>query len=88
MIFKLEFENRTDYAQAKSELHLLQSYEKEYDDFQEILAVEEIEPNKAKEIMLKNVDYDENDPMDTPEFTLFDQACGDDFVIIGSTDFV
>lgn len=88
MIFKLEFKDRTDYAQAKSELHLLQSYEKEYEDFQEILKVEEIEPNKAKQIMLKNVDYDKNDPMDMPAFTLFDQACGDDFVIIGSNDFV
>ena len=87
MIFKLEFNDRTDYAQAKSELHLLQSYEKEYDDFHEIIAVEEIEPKKAKEIMLKNLDYDESDPLDTPEFSLYDQNNGTDFQILGSTEY-
>ncbi len=87
MIFKLKFEDRTDFAQAKSELHLLQSYESEYGDFQEIIEVEEIEPNEAKLIMLKNVDYDESDPLDTPEFSLYDQNNGTDFQILGSTEY-
>lgn len=87
MIFKLEFNDRTDFAQAKSELHLLQSYESEYSDFQEIIAVEEIEPNKAKEIMIKNLDYEESDPLDAPEFSLYDLNVGDDFAILGSTDY-
>lgn len=86
MIYKLKFDDRTEWCQAKSQLHLLQSYEKEYDGFQEIEEVTEISDEEAKTIMLKNSEYDETDPTDTAEFSLFDTVIGDDFVIVGSTE--
>lgn len=86
MIFKLIFEDKTEFCQAKSQLHLLQSYEKEYDGFQEIKEIVEISEEEAKTIMLSNSEYDETDPTDSAEVSLFDQVVGDDFVIVGSTE--
>lgn len=86
MIFKLIFEDKKEFCQAKSQLHLLQSYEKEYEGFQEINEVVEISEEEAKKIMLSNSEYDENDPTDSAEVSLFDQIVGDDFVIVGSTE--
>lgn len=85
-IFKLEFDDRTDWFQAESILNLLQSYNKEYDDFDEIKEVTEISDEEAKTIMLKNTDHDEDDPNSIAEFSLFDAVVGDDFHIVGSTD--
>lgn len=86
MIFKLKFDDRTEYATAKNQLHLLQSYESENQGFQEIEEVIEISDEEAKTIMLSNPDYDETDPDDMPEISLFDSAVGDEFLIIGSTE--
>ena len=86
MIYKLKFEDRTEYATAKNQLHLMQSYDSEYHGFQEIEEIIEISDEEAKNIMLTNTDYDETDPEDMSEISLFDSATGDDFVIIGSTD--
>jgi len=89
MIFKLIFDDKTEYAQARDMLHLLQFYEQEYVDFQEIKEVVELSDEEAKEIMLINVDWDEDDPDDMErEFSLYSQAVGDDFCIIGSTEWV
>jgi Cys-tRNA synthase (O-phospho-L-seryl-tRNA:Cys-tRNA synthase) len=91
MIFKLKFiddENRIDWCQAKNQLHLLQSYEKEYGELQDIEEVIEISEEDAKTIMLKNTDYDETDPTDTPNWSLFDAVIGDDFCVVGSTEFL
>jgi len=88
MIFKLKFDDRTEFAQAKSHLHLLQSYESEYDGFQDMEELEEISEEEAKKIMLKNTDYDESDPDDMEEISLYDSVVGDDFVLVGSTDWV
>lgn len=88
MIFKLESPDRTEWCQAKSQLHLLQSYEKECSGFHDIESVTEISDEEAKTIMLKNSDYDENDPNDSPEWSLYDAVVGDDFCIVGSTDYV
>lgn len=88
MIYKLTFEDRAEYAQAKSHLDLLQSYDKEFDDFQEIQEVVEISEEEAKGIMLKNNDYNQNDPEDVKEFSLFDTVVGDDFCIVGSTEWI
>ena len=88
MIYKLKFEDRIEWCQAKSQLHLLQSYEKEHGGFQEIEEVTEISEAEAKTIMLKNSDYNESDPTDMKEFSLYDTVVGDDFVIVGSTEWV
>lgn len=34
MIYRLKFPEKEEYAQAKSQLHLLQEYSKEYEDFE------------------------------------------------------
>ncbi len=86
MIFKLTFDFKTEFCQAKSQLHLLQSYEKECGDFQQIQEVTEISNEEAKAIMLSNNEHDENDPTSSPEFSLFDTVVGDDFVIVGSSE--
>lgn len=90
MIFKLIFSNKTEYAQAKSQLHLLQEYSKEYEYFEDILEVIEISEEEAKKIMLSNNEYDSDLPIDDefnyPEFSLYDSVVGDDFVIVGSTE--
>lgn len=86
MIYKLDFDFKTEYAQAKSQLHLFQSYEAEYEDFQEIKEVTEISEEEAKAIMLKNNDYDTTDATDMEHISLFDTVVGDDFLIVGSTE--
>lgn len=90
MIYKLTFkedDNRIDWCQAKSQLHLLQSYDEEYDDFQDIKEVVEITEEEAKNTMLKNTDYQgPNDEDNTPEISLYDLVVGDNFAIVGSTD--
>lgn len=85
MIYKLIFDDRIEYVQARCQLHLLQSYEQEYDDFQNIKEVVEISEEEAKKIILKNSDYDPDDPDDLEEFTLYSQTYGDDFIILGGT---
>lgn len=84
MIFKLQFTDRTEFIQAKSQLHLLQSYEAEYEGFQDINEVEEISEEDAKTIMLTNTDTSTFE--ECPEISLYDLSCGDDFTIIGSTE--
>jgi len=84
MIFKLEFTDKTEFAQAKSQLHLLQSYESEYEGFQDILNVEEISEEAAKTIMFTNTDTSTFDIC--PEISLYNSVCGDYFSIVGSTE--
>ena len=90
MIFKLIFSDKTEYAQAKSQLHLLQEWNNEYDDFYDIQEVIEVSEEEAKTIMLSNNEYDPDLPIDDefnyPEFSLYDSVVGDDFVIVGSTE--
>ena len=89
MIFKLEFSDKTEFAQAKTQLHLLQEWNKEYDDFDDILEVTEISEEEAKTIMLKNNEYNDELPEDDEnfkEFSLYDASVGEDFCVIGSTE--
>ena len=89
MIFKIEFSDKTEFAQAKSQLHLLQEWNKEYDDFDDILEVNEISEEEAKTIMLKNNEYNDELPEDDEnfkEFSLYDASVGEDFCVIGSTE--
>ena len=89
MIFKLIFDDKQEYAQAKSQLHLLQEYHKEYEGFEDILEVVEISEEEAKTIMLSNNEYNPELPEDDDnfkEFSLYDTVVGDDFVIVGSAE--
>jgi hypothetical protein len=89
MIFKLIFDDKQEYAQAKSQLHLLKEYHKEYEGFEDILEVVEISDEEAKTIMLSNNEYNPELPEDDDnfkEFSLYDTVVGDDFTIVGSTD--
>lgn len=89
MIFKLIFDDKQEYAQAKSQLHLLQEYHKEYEGFEDILEVVEISDEEAKTIMLSNNEYNPDLPESDDnfkEFSLYDMVEGDDFIIVGSTD--
>lgn len=89
MIFKLIFDDKQEYAQAKSQLHLLQEYHKEYEGFEDILEVVEISEEEAKTIMLSNNEYNPDLPEsddNSKAFSLYDTVVGDDFVIVGSTD--
>jgi len=54
MIFKLTLPDRKEFAQAKSQLHLLQECSREYDDFLDIQEVVEISEEESKTIMLKD----------------------------------
>jgi len=89
MIFKLEFSDKTEFAQAKSQLNLLQEWNKEFDDFDDILEVIEITEEEAKTIMLRNNEYNDELPEDEEnfkEFSLHTASVGDDFCVIGSTE--
>jgi len=85
MIFKLTFPDKTEFAQAKNKLNLLQDYCKEYgyQDFLDIEKVTEISIDEAKKIILRNSEFNPDLPEDDEnyrEFSLFDACCGDDFL--------
>lgn len=86
MIFKIEFADKIEFAQAEGSLSLLQEYAKEYgwEAFLEMRKVTIIEPTQAKTIMLKNTDN--STYKECPVISLYDLQCGDDFVIIGSKE--
>ena len=90
MIYKLTFDDgRIDFLTAKSQLHLLQQYDKEFDlPLQEIESLDEISDEEAKKIMILNPDYEEeeNDPNEPAEVSLFDLAISDEFSMIASTE--
>ena len=89
MIFKLTFDDgRIDWCTAKDQLHLLKSYDAEFDlPLQEVETLEEISEEEAKTIMVSNTDYNEDDPDEIETIPLFDLAVGDNFCIIASTEF-
>ena len=86
MIFKIEFDDRKEYAQAISFEHLQASYKEECDETIAETMVTQISDEAAKEIMLTNMDYNEDDPESLREFSLYDASVGDDFCIVGSTE--
>ena len=90
MIYKLTFDDgRIDWCTAKDQLHLLKSYDKDYDLLlQEIESIEEISDALAMTTMVANTEYDETDPEDVETISVYDLAIGDDFCIIASTEFV
>lgn len=87
MIFKLTLDDVQEFVTGKDHLHVLQSYDDEYDGFHDITNMEEISDDQAKKEMVRNLEYDEDNPDDMPEeISLFDLSCGDDFAIIASTE--
>jgi hypothetical protein len=91
MIYKLTFEDgRTDWCTAKNQLHLLKSYDAEYDlQLQQIESLEEISEDRAKTIMVQNTEFDEDHPDDMPEqLSVLELAVDDTFCIIASTEFL
>jgi hypothetical protein len=57
MIYRIEFEEdeRIEYCTAKNILHLLQSYASDFNfDLQNIVSIDEITEEKAKEIMIRD----------------------------------
>jgi len=84
MIFKLTFPDRVEYAQAKNLTQLHVEYNKEYDDHEYLEMTETIYDEEAKEIMLKNTDLSTSE--ECPEISLFDIVCGDDFCVVGTTE--
>jgi len=86
MIFKLEFTERTEFVQAKNLKKLQEDYTDECGE-DEVLAIKSISiisEAAAKTIMLTNTDTSTFD--ECPEISLYDLVCGDDFVIVGSTE--
>lgn len=91
MIFKIKLDNRTDYAQAKNQVDLLQNYESEFGELKYIEEVIEISEEEAKTIMLLNNEYNEFLPESEENFkyfSLYDSVCGNNFVLVGSTDWI
>jgi hypothetical protein len=89
MIFKVKFsDDRTDWCQAKSEEHVRKSYEEEEGVSDQIVSIQEISEEEAKTIMLTNTDYDETDPHDAKEISVYDMVCGEDFAVVGSSEYL
>lgn len=88
MIFKIKhITGVIEYAQAKNFLHLIESYNDEFDSIDDVSNIQVITEDEAKSIELLNTEYDEDSTDDIPEkLSLFDLVCGDDFVIVGSTE--
>jgi hypothetical protein len=82
MIYKLTFEDgRIDWCTAKDELHLLKSYDADYDlPLQEIETLEEVTDQYAQSIMVTNDDGEQT--------SLYDLVISDDFQIIASNEFL
>ena len=91
MIFKLTFDDgRIDWCTAKDQLHLLKSYDADFDlPLQEIESIDEITDVEAKTIMVRNTEFDEDNPDDMPEeLSIWELATNDvDFKIVASTEF-
>lgn len=88
MIFRITFDSGiVEYITAKNHIDLLKQYDREYEfSIQEVENLEEISYETAKSIMLKNTEHTEGS--DEPkEISVYDLAVGEDFAIIGSTEY-
>lgn len=87
MIYKLTFDyGRIDWCTAESELHLLKSYDKEFDLLlQDVESLEEISEEESKTIMVSNPEFDEEEHRN--EISLYDLSVSDKFAVIASTEF-
>lgn len=90
MIYKITFDDgRIDWCTAKDKLHLLKSYDFEFDlQLQEIENIEKMSEEQSKNTMVVNSEFDHNEPSDMPEeFSIWELAVGDDFCLIATTEF-
>jgi hypothetical protein len=77
-----------NFGIIKDVLHLLQSYDSELDlSIQDLEQIEDISEEEAKTIMVANVDYDEDNPNDNENISLYDLALNDDFNLIASNEY-
>lgn len=91
MIFKMTWDDhRIDWCTAKDILHLLKSYDREFDlCLQDIVSVEIVPNDAASVIEVANTEYSDGIENDMPKtLILSDLASGDNFEIIASTEFV
>lgn len=91
MIYKMTFkQERIDWCTANDVLHLLQSYDNEYEfNIQDLEKIEEIPEDKAKELLIENAAYDEDEPNDMSKYiSLYDLAAPEqnDFTVVASTE--
>lgn len=89
MIYKIEFEGGdTEWCTANDVLHLLKSYDSEVTDIiiQDIDSITEISDEEAKKTMVRNSEFDEDNPSEMPEFISLYDLGGDvnDFTVIAS----
>jgi hypothetical protein len=89
MIYKLNFEEgNIEWVTAKSQFHALKSYHTDITDISldEIEGIEEITDEEAKNTMVRNSDFDEDNPDGMPEFiSLYDLGGNtEDFSVIAS----
>lgn len=90
MIYKLTFDDgRIDWCTAKNELHLLKSYDADFDlPLQEIEDLQSITDEEAKTTMVNNSDPQDDITNDMPEqISLYDLATSDEFEIIASSEY-
>ena len=86
MIFELKFTDREEFVQARSMANMVANYTMEYGEEEvfRIKNVKVIRDEDAKTITLRNTDTSTFD--ECPEISLYDLSCGDEFCIIGSTE--
>lgn len=84
MIYKLTFTNgRIDWCTAKDELHLLKSYDSEFDlIIQDVEDIQEITTEEAKTTMISNLEYVDG----SADWTLFELATSDQFSILATNE--
>jgi hypothetical protein len=87
-IYKLTFDHgRIDWCTAKDIVHLLKSYDSEFDLLiQELLSIDEIPEDEAKTIMVTNFEYDECDPDDSELISIYDLAISNEFSLIATNE--
>lgn len=88
MIYKLLMSGKQEYVQAKNEKHLRECYEEDFGDSEDILEIIPISDEEAKTIIIKNTEYDDTDPDDEPQFTLWACSVGDEFELLASTEYI
>jgi hypothetical protein len=88
MIYKLTFTNgRIDWCTAKDELHLLKSYDSEFDlIIQDVEDIQEITTEEAKTTMISNLEYVDGSAYEPKEWTLFELATSDQFSILATNE--
>jgi hypothetical protein len=88
MIYEITFiDGRRDWCTAKDELHLLKSYDKDFElSLQEIESIEELSEEQAKKIIATNIDMIDDPHEEPKKISIWELAGNDDFEILASTE--